>query len=72
MAIDDAAGGDGGKNGVPLVLWPEHDKDNQQWEFILITQGKEIKTTSQLAKKRATEIVNATAKFTQKAFNKVE
>jgi len=68
----DSKGGFGGKNGVKLVLWDEHGKESQIWEFILIAQGKEVKSTSELAEKRATEIINATAEFTQKAFNKVE
>ena len=71
MAID-SKGGNGGKNGVALVLSPENKAVSQQWEFILIAQGKEVKTTSQLAEKRATEILKATEEFTKKAFNKVE
>ena len=71
MAID-SKGGNGGKNGVSLILSPEKIVASQEWEFILIAQGKEVKTTSQLAEKRATEILKATEEFTKQAFGKVE
>lgn len=68
--VIDGSGGDAGKNGVPLIAWNNHKQANQIWEFILIAQGREVKTTGQIAKKRAQEIVAATKRFTQMAFRK--
>ena len=51
--VIDAKDGFGGKDGVKLIAWDQHGKLGQQWEMILIAQGKEIGTFSKMLNKRA-------------------
>ncbi len=72
LAID-AAGGKG-KNGTRVQLWDDHGQTPVKWEFIYIAQGDEVKSTSEMAEKRAKEVhkmaKNVTNKF-EKIANKV-
>ena len=70
--VVDAAGGKGTKNGTKLITWSRHGGKCQQWEFIYIAQGKEVKSTGKMIKNRSKEIARTTKNVTQKAFNSVK
>lgn len=66
LAID--AKGGKAKKGDPVALWNDKGQRAVQWEFIYIAQGKEVKSTKTMAKKRAKEV----RKMTKQVANQFE
>ncbi len=69
--VIDAQGGKGNKRGTRLINWTAHRGACQQWEFILIAQGREVKSTGRMVKNRARDIARATSNLTNRAYNAV-
>lgn len=59
----DARGGVA-KKGTIVQQWDNHGRKSVQWEFIYIAQGKEIKSTKQMAKNRANAVRKQAKKIT--------
>lgn len=61
--VIDARGGNN-SNGTAVQMWDSNKTKSQQWEFIYIATGSEVKSTRDMAEKRAAEVQKMTKQVT--------